>query len=172
MAICESCGSRYSGRSAHSNFRSWLESEGWSKLMDEAESCYDNHSCLDCNKENVFSGVSNWTTCDECSIVFHPEDEEEIFDSYLMFDLGYSGDAYYEAKRYYQESCCGNCNKESFKSIQSEFEDEYFEATHSDDDELDNRTDDPGVYRSYEDYLESGEPVDPADDALWLHDQE
>ena len=31
---------------------------------------------------------------------------------------------------------------------------------------------DPGVYRSYEDYLMSGGPIDPCDDALWLHDQE
>lgn len=29
-----------------------------------------------------------------------------------------------------------------------------------------------GVYRTYEEYLESGEPIDPCDDALWLHDQE
>ncbi len=29
-----------------------------------------------------------------------------------------------------------------------------------------------GVYRSYEEYLESGEEIDPCDDALWLHDQE
>ena len=29
----------------------------------------------------------------------------------------------------------------------------------------------PGVYRSYEEYLESGGPIDPASDALWLHDE-
>lgn len=36
----------------------------------------------------------------------------------------------------------------------------------------DEEEEDPGVYRSYEDYLASGESVDPCDDALWLHDQE
>ena len=30
--------------------------------------------------------------------------------------------------------------------------------------------DDPGVYRSYSDYLRSGGPVDPCADALWLND--
>lgn len=28
-----------------------------------------------------------------------------------------------------------------------------------------------GEYRSYEDYLESGGPVDPCDDAIWLNDE-
>ena len=37
--------------------------------------------------------------------------------------------------------------------------------TYEEDDE------DPGVYRSKEEYLASGGPVDPCDDALWLHDE-
>ena len=36
----------------------------------------------------------------------------------------------------------------------------------------DNKKTNTGEYRSHEDYVESGGPVDPCDDALWLHDQE
>ena len=35
-----------------------------------------------------------------------------------------------------------------------------------------NYTTHTGEYRTYEEYLESGGPVDGCDDALWLHDQE
>ena len=42
-------------------------------------------------------------------------------------------------------------------------------STFEEDDDYDDGT---GVYRSYGDYLESGEEVDPCKDALWLHDQE
>ena len=43
-------------------------------------------------------------------------------------------------------------------------EEGFFDTEDDDDDE------DPGVYRSYSDYLISGEPVDPCKDALWLND--
>ena len=43
-------------------------------------------------------------------------------------------------------------------------EEGFFNTDEDDDDE------DSGVYRSYSDYLRSGEPVDPCKDALWLND--
>ena len=44
-------------------------------------------------------------------------------------------------------------------------EEEFFNMDDDDDDD-----EDPGVYRSYSDYLRSGGLVDPCEDALWLDD--
>lgn len=179
MAICENCGSRYSGRSAHADFRDYLRLNGFDKFMDEAESSYNDHYCLECNKDNAYEAVGSYEVCDDCGVMFRPEDEEEEFEDYLG-DLGYRGDMRESAMSYFDYNLCAKCNIKSFDpdDFVEEYEREQDEARmeyerarkeegyESEDDE------DPGVYRSYEDYLASGGPVDPCDDALWLHDQE
>ncbi len=147
--------------------------------MDKAESSYNNHFCLECNKENAFEAVGSYEVCDDCGVMFYPEDEEIEIENYLG-SLDYRGDMLDSARSYFDSNLCAKCNINSFDpaDFEEEYEREQEEARmeyvrERDEEGYDPEDDDdPGVYRSYEDYLASGGPVDPCDDALWLHDQE
>lgn len=90
--------------------------------------------------------------CMKCGDPFNVEDAKFEFRQHLMF-IGYS-DSLLESEfnDWFDEDLCHHCNIDHYNSQN--------DVSYS------------GDYRSREDYESSGGPVDPCDDALWLHDQE
>ena len=133
--------------------------------------------------------------CDRCGREFDPEYWElgfyqlENFNECLCEDCAEKAVDDMEDGLYFEE--CEECGKR-FDYIEADGEFERRKgvslrslerrlcldcAINNYDDEIEDSDDDedvdenPGVYRSYGEYLESGDPIDPAKDALWLHDE-
>lgn len=172
MAVCECCGKKYSKSEAESEFREYLQDDCWTELFDEAMGFFNSDYCFECNKENMYDNIREYDTCDDCGHLFHPEDAEEEFDEHICNEFGFNEDILYLAREYFHDIYCGKCNIKSFEECKDEFEEEYEDRYRSVDEDFElDEEESSGPYRTYDEYLASGGPIDPAADALWLHDQ-